>query len=187
MSPTSIGERVLRAACRGVQGGDVRAIDVLEARPQVVDGRAQLGGQLGLGRRRAEAGEEGVTGPLDPPALTPDRARRPVLLAQLVDEGAGDACPGVLLEARTLGRVETVDRLDQRDEAGRRKVVELAVRRKLANLARRDVANHRRVRKDELIARAGIPLFLPAAPEAFGLGRGETLSAGGGSRAGESR
>ena len=129
-----------------------------------------------LGWHRAEAGEEGVASPLDPPALAPDRARGPVLLAELVDEGAGDARPGVLLEARALGGIEAVDRLHQRDEAGRREVVELAVRGQLAHLARRDVANHRRVREDELVARAGVPPLLPIAPERFGLRRGEPLA-----------
>ena len=108
--------------------------------------------ELQLGRHRAGAGEEGVAGPLDAPALAPDRARGPVLLAQLVDERAGDPCPGVLLEAGTLDGVETVDRLHQRHEAGRRQVVELAVSRELANLARGDVANHRRIRQDEPVA-----------------------------------
>ena len=88
-----------------------------------------------LGRHRAGAGEEGVAGPLDAPALAPDRAGGPVLLAQLVDERAGDPRPGVLLEAGTLDGVETVDRFHQRDEAGRREVVELAMSRELANLA----------------------------------------------------
>ena len=111
----------------------------------------------GLGRHRAGAGEVGVAGPLDPPALPPNRARGPVLLAQLVDEGAGDARPGVLLEAGSLDGIEAVDRFHQRDEAGRREIVELAVRRQLANLARGDVANHRRVGEDELVTRARVP------------------------------
>ena len=54
------------------------------------------------------------------------RARRPVLPAQLVEHGAVDAGPGELLERRALGRVVAVDRGDQRLEAAGDEVLHLA-------------------------------------------------------------
>ena len=136
---------VVRAACRRVERGDVGPLDVLERGAQPVDVGAELGRELRLGRTDPVSREEGVAGLFDPAALATDRARGPVLLAQLVDERAGDAGPGVLLEAGALHGVEAVDRLQQRDEASRGEIVDVTVGRQLPQLAGGDVAHHRRI------------------------------------------
>ena len=68
---------------------------------------------------------------------------RPVLAAQLVEHGAVDAGPGVLLERRALGRVVAVDRVDERLEAAGDEVLDLAAGRHLADLLVDDVLHHR--------------------------------------------
>ena len=85
----------------------------------------------------------------------------------------GDARPRVLLERRALGGVEAVDRLDEGDEPARDEVVELAVRRELARLARREVLDHRRVGEDEPVTGRHILVLNPGSPQGLrGSGRG---------------
>src|SRR5262249_48650482 len=139
----------------------------------------QLGGQLELARLRAVAGVEPLARLLDLAARATDRARRPVLPAELVDDRAGDPRPGVLLERGALARVEAVDRLDQRQDPARDEVVELAVRRQLAHLAGGEVPDHRRVGEHELVARTGVVALAPPAPEGLCMSRGEALGSAG--------
>ena len=115
-----------------------------------------------------------VAGALDGAAGAAQRARRPVLAAQLVHDRAGDARPGVLLERRALGRVEPVDRGDQGEQAARDEVVELAVGGQLAHLAAGEVLHHRGVGQHEAVARGDVAALDPGAPQrlcALGGGR----------------
>ena len=85
-----------------------------------------------------------------------DRARGPVLAAQLVEDGAVDAGPDVLLERRALVRVVAVDALDQRLEAARHEVLDVAAGRHLAHLLVDDVLDQRCERQDEAVAHGAV-------------------------------
>src|SRR4029078_1117101 len=75
-----------------------------------------------------------------PPA---QRARRPVLAAELVEHRAVDARPRELLERGALGRVVAVDRGDQGLEAAGDEVLDLADGRQLTDLLEDDELNAR--------------------------------------------
>ena len=109
--------------------------------------------------------EELLLRPVDRTGERAGGAGHAILAAELVDDRAGDARPGVLLERGALDGIEPVDRLDDGDEAARDQVVELAVGRELARLARREVLDHRRVGENEPVARAGIAALTPGPPE----------------------
>jgi hypothetical protein len=84
------------------------------------------------------------------------RARRPVLAAELVEDRAVHARPGVLLEGRTALRVESVDGRDERLDATREEVVDLAPRRQLAHLPVHDVLDDAGVGQHEPVAQPRI-------------------------------
>ena len=135
---------------------------------QIGDGDLELGRELVVGRRAAVPRLPLLAGALDGAARAAQRARRPVLAAQLVHDRAGYARPGVLLEGRALDRVEPVDRGDQRQQATRDQVVQLAVGRQLAHLAAGEVLDHRCVGQDEAVARGDIATLNPPAPQRLG-------------------
>ncbi len=107
------------------------------------------------------------------------RARRPVLPAQLVEHGAVDAGPRELLERGALGRVVAVDRGDQGLEAAGDEVLDLAARRQLADLLEDDVLHERREGHHEAIAHLQVASALVLAPERQRLIRGNAAAAGG--------
>jgi hypothetical protein len=93
------------------------------------------------------------------------RARRPVLAAELVEHRAVDAGPCELLERGALGRVETVDRGDQGLEAAGDEVLGVAAGRQFADLLEDDVLDERRVRHHETVADLHVVGGLVLAPQ----------------------
>jgi len=91
---------VSRVAARGgdVQRPDDRAVEALLVAAQLAVGEPERSGQLGARRRPPFARVEAVARPLDAALEPPQRARGPVLAAQLVEDGAVDAGPQVLLQ-----------------------------------------------------------------------------------------
>ena len=88
--------------------------------------------------------------------VAPQRARRPVVAAQLVEHRAVDPRPGVLLERRALVGVVALDRVDQRLQAAGEEVLDVALRRHLAHLAVDDVADHRHEHEDQPVAQLAV-------------------------------
>ena len=105
-------------------------------------------------RRRPAAVQRGelLAGPVDVALPAAQRARRPVLAAELVEHGAVDAGPGELLERGALLRVVAVDRGDQGLEAAGDEVLDLAAGRQLADLLEDDVLDERGVGHDQAVA-----------------------------------
>src|SRR3954469_18631188 len=101
------------------------------------------------------------------------RARRPVLAAQLVEHRAVDARPRELLERGALLRVIAVDRGDQRLETTRDEVLDLAARRELAHLLEDDVLDERRVSHHQAVADLKAAGRLVLAPERKGILRAD--------------
>ena len=130
--------------------------DLVLALAQLLDGRAERLGQLGARRPAAVDADEVLARLVDVALPAAQRARGPVLAAQLVEHGAVDARPGELLERRALLRVVALDRVDQRLEPAGDEVLDLAARRDLAHLLVDDVLDHRREREDEPVADAAV-------------------------------
>src|SRR5262249_49823281 len=139
----------------------------------------QLGCELVLAGLLARLSVQPLARLLDLATGAPHGARRPVLPTKLVDDRAGDPRPCVLLERGALARVEAVDRLDQREDAARDEVVELAMRRQLAHLAGGEIPDHRRVGEHELIARARVLALAPPAPQGLRVSGAEALGRAG--------
>ena len=117
-----------------------------------------------VGRRPCTRGEL-VARLVDVALPAAQRARRPVLPAQLVEHGAVDARPRELLERRALRRVVAVDRRDQRLEPAGDEVLDLAAGGQLAHLLEDDVLDERGVGHDQPVARLEIGGLLVRAPE----------------------
>src|SRR4029079_7025480 len=105
-------------------------------------------GQLLAGGTAVVDRDEALARPGDVALPAAERARRPVLAAELVEHRAVDTGPRELLERGALLRVIAVDRVDQRLEAARDEVLNLAAGRKLADLLVDDVLHERRVGHD---------------------------------------
>src|SRR6185295_5627260 len=160
----ALDARVLLAGDDRVERREVRRGDLLLALAQLVRGRAERVGELLARRLAAVDAREVAAGGLDVALPAADRARRPVLAAELVEDRAVDARPRELLERRALFRVVAVDRRDQGLEAAGDEVLDLAARRQLAHLAVRDVLHERRVGHDEPVAERNVlrtAIFLP--------------------------
>src|SRR5205823_5991538 len=84
------------------------------------------------------------------------RARRPVLAPELVQRGAVDAGPRVLLEGRAALWIEAVDSGDQRLQPAREQIVNLAPGGELANLPVHDVLDDPRVGDHQAVPDPGI-------------------------------
>ena len=117
-----------------------------------------------VGRRPCSA-VNSSHGLLDVALPAADRARGPVLAAQLVEHGAVDAGPRVLLERRALLGVVAVDRPDQRLEAAGDEVLHLAAGRHLADLLVDDVLHQRGEGEHQAIAQGGSFVSLVLLPE----------------------
>ncbi len=100
--------------------------------------------------------QEALACGVDRALVAAQRARRPVVPAQLVEHRAVDPRPRVLLERRALVGVVALDRADQRLQAARQEVIDVALGRHLADLAVDDVANHRHEREDQPVAQLAI-------------------------------
>ena len=126
------------------------------AAAQLVGGDGEHLGEL-LARRAAAVQRGELLARLVDVALpAAERARGPVLAAELVEHGAVDAGPGELLERGALLRVVAVDRGDQRLEAAGDEVLDLAAGRELADLLEDDVLDQRRVGHDQAVARLDV-------------------------------
>src|SRR5205823_14804593 len=127
-------------------------------------GRGERVGQLLTGGTAAVYRDELLAGLVDVALPAAQRARGPVLAAELVEHRAVDAGPRVLLERRALLGVVAVDRGDQRLEAAGDEVIDLAARRELADLVVDDVLHERSEREHDPIAELRIvrlPVLLP--------------------------
>ena len=100
-----------------VESGDRRVRDRQQGVVELVDGQADLAGDLLVGRDPVELGLELGVGPLDLAGAGPNRSGNPVEGAQLVEDRAADTRDRVRLEADLTGQVESLDRVDQADEA----------------------------------------------------------------------
>ena len=129
-----------------------------------------------VGRRPWIVGEL-VARPGDVALPAAQRARRPVLAAQLVEHGAVDAGPRELLERGALLRVVAVDRGDQRLEAARDEVLDLAARRQLADLLEDDVLDQRRVGHHQAVADLEAAGRLVLTPQREGILRADAAAA----------
>ena len=98
----------------------------------------------------------------------PDGARRPVVLAELVEDGAVDARPQELLERRALGRVVAVQRAQDRLQARGDEVLHVAPGRELADLAVGDPLDHRGVREHEAVPEGRVARGPPGVPQGEG-------------------
>jgi hypothetical protein len=166
---------IVPGASRRVQRAQLRPVELLVVGAQLVEGDLELLGQLLVVREAACLDVEVVAGALDLAGDAADGAGGPVLAAEVVPDRAGDARPCVLLERGALEGLKPVDCLDQRHEPGRGQVVELAMGRQLADLLRREVANHRGVGQHQAVASARVALRLPGAPERLCLLSRQTL------------
>ena len=124
----------------------------------------------GGGRELAAAGlafvlgDEAVVRPVDRALGAAQRARRPVVAAQLVEHGAVDARPRELLERRALRGVVALDRADQGLQAAGEEVLDVTLRRDLADLAVDDVADHRGEGEDQAVPEPDVPGALVLLP-----------------------
>jgi hypothetical protein len=109
-------------------------------------------------------GREALLRAVDRALGAPQRARRPVVTAQLVEHGAVNPRPRELLERRALRGVVALDRADQRLQATREEVLDVALRRDLANLAVDDEPDHRGEREDQTVSQLQIPGALVLLP-----------------------
>ena len=105
-----------------------------------------------LRRAAAVQADEALAGLGDVALPAAQRARRPVVAAQLVEHRAVDPGPRELLERGALVGVVAVDRADQRLEAAGDEVLDLAAGRDLADLLVDDVLDHRREREHQAVA-----------------------------------
>src|SRR5262249_30484277 len=113
---------------------------------------------------------------LDVALPTADGAGSPVLAAQLVEDGAVDARPRVLLERGALLGVVALDRVDQRLEAAGDEVLRLAAGRHLAQLLVDDVLDEGGERQNQAVAKRTIVRAAVLAPEREGVLRGHPAS-----------
>ena len=84
---------------------------------EVIDGDAELGGELGIGGRALQRVLQLRVGALEFARTGAHAARNPVHRAQLVDDGALDAHDGVGLELDLAREVEPLDGGYQPDHA----------------------------------------------------------------------
>ena len=131
-------------------------------------------GQLVLGRGAAVDGHELLARLCDVALPAAQRARRPVLTAQLVKHGAVHPGPGVLLEGRAARGVEAVHRGDQGLDAAREQIVDLAPGRQLAQLAVHDVLDHAGVGHHQPVPQARVAGAAIFGVESERVGVGET-------------
>jgi hypothetical protein len=108
--------------------------------------------------------QEALAGAVDRALVAAQGARSPVVAAQLVEHGALDSRPRILLERRALVGVVALDRADQRLQAARQEVLDLALRRHLADLAIDDVADHRHEHEDQPVAKLAIAAAVVLVP-----------------------
>ena len=144
---------------------DVGDGDVVLAAAQLVGRDGEHVGELVARRAAAVHRGELLARLVDVALPAAQRARRPVLAAQLVEHGAVDARPRELLERRALVGVVAVDRGDQGLEPARDEVVDLAARRQLAHLLEDDVLDQRGVGHDQAVAGLDVAGRLVPAPE----------------------
>src|SRR5690606_37493873 len=107
-----------------VERGHVRAGDVGLPLAQLLDADADGVGELLLARPAPVDGGELGTGAGDVALPAAERARRPVLAAELVEHRAVDAGPDELLQRRALVRVVAVDGVDETLDPARDEVLE---------------------------------------------------------------
>src|SRR4051794_192164 len=157
---------------RGVQRCDVRAGDLVAAAAQLVDRDAEGVGQLVAGRAAAMEDRERLDDLLDVALPAAHGARRPVLTAQLVEHGAVNAGPRVLLERCALLRVVALDRVDERLQATGDEVLGLAASWHLAQLLVDDVLDQGGEGQDKAVTQRTIVRAAILAPEGEGVLRG---------------
>ena len=126
--------------------------------------------ELGARRRASVQGDEAFTRTRDVALPATQRARRPVVAPQLVEHGAVDPRPRVLLERGAARGVVAIDRPQQRLQAAGDEILDLAASRDLADLAIDDVLDHRGQRQNELVTKTRIPrraVLLPQLLDGF--------------------
>src|SRR5919206_830235 len=148
-----------------VEGGHRGVGDLQQRVLELLDGDAQLGGHLLVGRCALETVLEPRVGLLDVAGAGAHRARHPVQRAQFVDDRALDAGDRVGLELDLAAEVEALDRVDEADQAVGDEVGLLDVGGQARCHAPRDVLDERRVGDHEALARVRVPGGLVAAPE----------------------
>ena len=126
--------------------------DLAQSLVEVADAHLELGRDLGLvGRtpqRRLQMGER----LLDRTGLGAHRAGHPVDGAELVDDRALDARNGVRLEPQVAVELETLDRVDQPDDAVADEILLVEVPWQPGQHTAGDVLHERRVVDDQLVS-----------------------------------
>ena len=154
-----------------VERGDRGVRDLQQRLLELVDGHAELGGHLLVGRCALQLVLELGVGLLDLAGAGAHGARHPVERAQLVDDRALDARDRVGLELDLALGLEALDRADQADEPVGDEVGLLDVRGQARRHAARDVLDQRRVGDDEPLAGLLVPGALVAPPQVLELDR----------------
>ena len=131
---------------------DVERFHIGEFLPVFLKGQVQFCGDFGFFRSAAEALLGAPEGSFELTGLAAFEARRPIGLAEAVENGAADAELGVGFEPYVLAGVEIIDGVDEPDDAGREKIVEAdGFGHPLVNFAGNQ-AHLRHVFEDELFA-----------------------------------
>jgi len=123
----AVAVAVLPAAADLFQVHEGDAADLVHELVELVDLEAQGVGHLLVAGGAAEALLDLAVGALEAPALLPHAARDPVQGAELVEDRALDPELRVGLELAVLVGVVLVDGVDQADDAGVVKVIEVDV------------------------------------------------------------
>ena len=174
-APRPVGQRLTQRRALGTVAAAQHLVerhhadrgDLAQRLVEVTDAHLELGRDLGLVRRAPQRRLEVRERLLDRTGLGAHRPRYPVDRPQLVDDRPLDARNGVRLEPQIAVRLESLDRVDEPDDAVTDEVLLVEVPRQSGQHPAGDVLDERRVVDDQLVAQRLRSGLLELGPEAF--------------------